>query len=127
MKNSRFHFKGTRLLFSAAIAIHAVNASGKRVAPKPVVPVIYKGIEYSAHGDGKLGAVVATDLSRGKQLWRVPIFRIHTHWWKSEEDNQWVFIGALELVGSAIVVTNEPMHCYRLDLSTRRVKNEPCA
>jgi hypothetical protein len=99
---------------------------GKRVPPKPVSSVVYGGIEYSSQGDGRAGWVAATDVASGKELWTVRVFRIHTHWWKGEEDCQWVFISGLKLDRNALLIEDERSRCYRLDLSTKRVKTEPC-
>jgi hypothetical protein len=117
----------TKLLVVVAISFFALplGLSGKRVPPKPVSPVVYNGVEYSARGDGKIGYVAATDITTGKQLWTVEVFRIHTHFWK-EEDNQWIFISDLQLVQGALLVKDERSHCYRLDLASRRVRREPC-
>jgi hypothetical protein len=111
------------LLFVLAIPL---GLWAKRVPPKPVSPVVYDGTKYSAGGDGKVGWVVATDISSSKQLWTVKIFRVYTHFWKGEEDNQWVFISDLMLVQNAILVKDEKSRCYRLDLATRHVKKERC-
>jgi hypothetical protein len=99
---------------------------GKRLPPKPVSPVTYGGIEYSSQGDGKVGWIAATDVASGKQLWTARVFRIHTHWWKGEEDNQWIFISDLKLDSNALLIRDERSRCYRLDLSAKRVKAEPC-
>jgi hypothetical protein len=103
-----------------------LGLSGKRVPPKPVSPIVSDGVEYSAHGDGKTGYIVATDVATGNELWRIRVFRIHTYLWKGEEDNQWVFISDLQLVQNALLIRNEKSHCYRLDLVTRHVKKERC-
>ena len=87
---------------------------GKRVPPNPVSPVIYSGIEYSARGDGKIGCVAATEIATGKQLWAVPVFKIHPHWWKGEEDNQWIFISGLWLDQNGLTIKDERSRCYVL-------------
>jgi hypothetical protein len=99
---------------------------GKRLPPKPVSPVTHDGFEYSVGGDGKVGFIVATDIAGGKELWTLRVFRIHTHWWKGEEDSQWVFISDLKLDKNALLIRDERSRCYHLDLSTKRVKPEPC-
>jgi len=79
----------------------------KRLAAPTVSPVIYDGTEYSAHGDGKLAWVAATDIASGKELWKANIFRVNPHFWKGDEDNQWVFIFNLQLVQNNILATDE--------------------
>jgi hypothetical protein len=37
--------------------LFSLDLPGKRVPPKPVTPVTYNGIEYSAGGDGKAGFI----------------------------------------------------------------------
>ncbi len=58
-----------------------------RILPKPVIPVVENGVQYSSTGDGKTAYVVATEVSTGKQLWKAAIFRVHPRIWKGEEDN----------------------------------------
>jgi hypothetical protein len=99
---------------------------GKRVPPKPVTPVVYNGIEYSAGGDGKVGSITAAEIATGKQLWTVQLFRVHIYFWKGEEDNQWVCISALRLNQNALLIKDERSHCYRLGLATKLVKSERC-
>jgi len=101
-------------------------AWGKRIPPKPVTPVVFNDVEYSAGGDGKVGWIVATDTTTKSELWTAKVFRIHTHWWKGEEDNQWVFISYLKLEPNALFIKDERSRCYRLDLNTRRVKRDYC-
>ena len=99
---------------------------GKRVPPNPVSPVIYSGIEYSARGDGKIGCIAASEIATGKQLWAVPVFRVHPHWWKGEEDNQWIFISGLWLDQNGLTIKDERSRCYVLDLSNKRVRRNRC-
>jgi len=94
--------------------------------PKPVPPIVHEGVQYSASGDGKTGFVVATDISTGKEFWRVKIFRVHPHWWKGEEDNQWVYISSLRLAENTLLIGNEKGQCFLLDLRTKHVKRESC-
>jgi|HubBroStandDraft_1064217.scaffolds.fasta_scaffold510346_2 hypothetical protein len=104
----------------------ALNSSAKRVAPRPVHPVVCDGIEYSATGDGKSGYVVAKELPTGNKLWIVRVFKIHTHWWNGEEDNQWVFISDMKLAENALLIRDERARCYRLDFANRRIRKERC-
>jgi hypothetical protein len=97
----------------------------KRVAPKPVSPVVHAGVTYSAAGDGRGGYVVATESSTGKELWRRKVFTVHIKFW-IEEDNQWVFITDLKLDANALLIRDEKSRCNRLDLNKKRVKKESC-
>jgi hypothetical protein len=108
-----------------ALAIVPLS-SAKRVPPPKVKPVLSGGVEYSAHGDGTRAWVAATDVATHKELWTAKVFRIHTHWWKGEEDNQWVYISDLKLEPNALFIKDERERCYSLDLSTRHVKREHC-
>lgn len=101
-------------------------SSAKRVPPPKVNPVQSGSVEYSAQGDGTHAWVVATDVVTRKELWRVQVFHIHTHWWKGEEDNQWVYISDLKMEPNALLVKDERESCYSLDLNTRHVKREHC-
>jgi len=55
--------------------------SAIRVPPPTVSPVVSEGIAYSAHGDGQTGYVIASDVTTGKELWKVKIFHIHIKPW----------------------------------------------
>ncbi|HTM90118.1 MAG TPA: hypothetical protein VL155_18075 [Terriglobales bacterium] len=77
-------------LVYAVFAMVAVAAAAKRVNPKPVTPVVADGVRYSAAGDGRNQYVVATDVSTGRESWRVKIFHTRIKFW-IEEDVQWVF------------------------------------
>jgi hypothetical protein len=101
------------------------NLSAKRVAPAPVSPVVNGNVKYSAQGDGRTGLVVASEVTTGKELWRVEISRIHLKP-LLEEDNQWVFINDLKLLDGALLVRDERSRCYRVDLATRHVRKENC-
>lgn len=102
-----------------------LNLSAKRGAATPVNPVVRGNIRYSAQGDGRIGYVIASEVTTGKELWRVEIFRIHIKPW-IEEDVQWVFISDLKLLDNALLVRDEKSRCYRLDLATRRVQKSLC-
>ena len=110
----------------ALFCIGCLQGFAKRIAPKPVPPVVHEGVQYSASGDGKIGIVVATDVPTGKELWRGKIFRGHPHWWRGGEDNQWVFISSLRLGENTLVIGNGKGQCFLLDLRTKRVKRESC-
>ena len=90
------------LLFVALII--PLLAWGKRVAPPVVRPVVLNGVEYSAHGDGERGWITATEINTHKELWIAKVFRIHTHWWKGEIDNQWIHVSYLELEQNALAI-----------------------
>ena len=104
----------------------SIGVAGKRVPPKPVPPIVANGVQYSAGGDGKNSYVVATDRITGRQLWAVKVFHTRTHWWRGEEDNQWLFINDMKLVGPVLVVRDEKNRCYAIYVKTRRVKKHPC-
>jgi outer membrane protein assembly factor BamB len=111
----------------ACVALVLITATGmaKRVPPKPVSPVISNGIRYSAAGDGIDQYVVAEDASTGKVLWKKKVFHTHINF-RLEEDNQWVFITDLKLVGNCLLVKDEDSRCYSVDLAGRHVKRRKC-
>jgi|SRR5579872_1091674 len=109
------------------LASLSVFALAKRVAPRPVPPVISDGIRYSVEGDGRNQFVVAADVSTaGHELWRVKVFHNHIKFWQ-EEDVQWVFITDLKLVGNSLVMRDERLRCYSIDLMTKQVKKQQCS
>ena len=100
--------------------------SGKRPAPKPIKPVIVNGITYSAVGDGNAGYVVASETSSGRELWRVRVFKVHIKFW-IEEDVQWVYITDLRISGNELLIRDEKVRCYGLDLIKRKSKQIACS
>jgi hypothetical protein len=109
------------LLFSLLLSANFVSA--KRAAAKPVPPVIYKGITYSApNNSGLINYVLASD-STGKELFRIKIFDM-TIDPKLEEDVQWVFITGLSISGGSLLVEDEKGRCYVVNLDTKAVKRK---
>lgn len=108
-----------------AVLVFPIGMLAKRLPPKPVSPVVYNGVEYSAQGDGRAASVVATDVATRKQLWTVEVFRTRINP-LLEEDVQWVFISDLRMVGGALLVKDEKSRCYRLDLATKRIRKDRC-
>jgi hypothetical protein len=98
----------------------------KRLPPPNVKPVLSDGVEYSAHGDGTHAWVAATEIATRKELWTAKVFHIHTHWWKGEEDNQWVYISDLKFETNVLFIRDERERCYFLNLSTKKVEREHC-
>jgi hypothetical protein len=110
------------LLCLSLTAMIASEAWAKRAAPKPVTPVVYKGVEYVASNkDGRKGKIEARDEKTGKKLWDIVIYttKIDPN---LEEDVQWVFITGLSLHGNSLLVTNEKGDQYNLNLKTKTVE-----
>jgi hypothetical protein len=116
----------SRCLVLLIVLAIAPLSMAKRVAAPVVNPVVLNGVEYSAHGDGKLAWISATEIATQKELWTAKVFRIHTHWWKGEECNQWIYIFYLKLEQNTLFIKDERSRCYRLDLNTRHVHREHC-
>jgi len=115
------------ILFAILIlCFFEICATAKRVTPKEVPPVVASGIKYSAHGDGRDSYVVADDEASGKMLWKVKVFHARIKFWRGEEDNQWLFISDLKLVGKSLLVRDEKNRCYSIYLNTKRVKKAHC-
>ena len=106
-------------------AVLGVSGIAKRVAPKPVPPVIADGVSYSAEGDGKDSFITATDQQSGRVLWRTKIFHNRIYRWK-EEDNQWLFISDLMLNGGNLLARDEKNRCYLVDIKTHHVRKRSC-
>jgi hypothetical protein len=96
--------------------------SAKRLRPKPVAPVVSKGVEYSADGDGIDAYVVATDIATGKEIWKVRVFHTFTKP-QTEQDVQYVFITHLTLANKALLVRDERARCYEIGLRKHNVKD----
>jgi hypothetical protein len=115
----------TLVLLAIALALAKGNVSAKRMGPKPVAPVVYEGVEYSAHGDGRDAYIVATSVETKKELWKVRVFhtRIKPH---LEEDVQWVFITHLKIEGESLLVRDEKARCYSVGLARHEAKRVEC-
>lgn len=112
------------LRFLCLLLIIPLVLSAKRAAPEPVSPVVRNGVRYSAPNDnGRVGHVVASDDQSGKTLWDITIFEVQIDP-KLEEDVKWVFITDLKLVGNALRIEDEKSRCYKVDLTTKKVKRQ---
>jgi hypothetical protein len=104
---SRFLSRPTRRTFSVLVFLSVLittAASAKRIAPKPVPPIIRDGVLYSAPNDnGRIEYVSASDAKTRKKLWDIKIYEpiIDPN---LEEDVQWVFITDLRLAGHFLLV-----------------------
>ena len=100
----------------------AGEAWAKRMDPKPVTPVVHKGVKYVALLEhGREGKIEARDEKSGKKLWDAVIYTVKIDP-NLEEDVQWVFITALEIKDNRLLVTNEKNDQYTLDLKTKTVE-----
>jgi hypothetical protein len=107
------------LILALALSVPLLRA--KRVPPKAVAPVVYRGTTYSApNDDGRVGYILASD-SDGKRLFQIHIFDTEIDP-KLEEDVQWVFITKLKLTGNSLVVRDEKSRCYTVNLDAKSVK-----
>ena len=100
------------------------SADAKRAYPKPVLPVIYDGIEYRIpSGRGNMGFVEAIDKTTNQQLWNTRVYRV----WiipGFEEDCQWVFINDMRVQNGRLRITNEEGKVFRLDLKSGQVEGD---
>lgn len=103
-------------------------AHAKRMAPKPVTPVIAEGVRYTAPNDrGRACYVEAWDVATGKRLWEQVVCTVRIDP-QLEEDVQWSFITSLAIEGGSLVIRTERSDTYLLDLKTRTVtRREPAA
>ena len=99
-----------------------VPVLAKRSAPVAVAPIEIKGVQYSAPHDA-MAFVVATDVSSGKELWRVRIYEVRVNA-NLERDVQDVFIASLAEKDGSLLITNERCEKYALDLQTRKVTRQ---
>ena|SRR5215469_9021429 len=116
-------FRFRTVLFSAAISFATVAAIAKIPPQKPVSPVESNGVRYSAE-DAEY--VTATDITTGKQLWRVRVFHTHIKPWL-EPDVQFVFIKELKSVDGSVYVRDGKARCYSIDVKDHRVHNAACS
>jgi hypothetical protein len=109
------------LAIALVLLVSPLGLFAKRAQPNPVTPIVENSVRYSAQGSGQKQFVVATEISTGKELWRVEIFHIH---YKPglERDVQDVYIKELKRARGGRLIKDERSRCYFLDLSTRKVR-----
>jgi len=113
--------RAAALLLSLLLSVE--SASAKRDTPKPVIPVVYKGITYSAPNHARVTNYVYAADSTGKELFRIKVFEMPIDP-NLEEDVQWTFITELTLTGSSLRVKDEKGRCYVINLDTKAVKRK---
>lgn len=113
-------------LMFAVISFATAVATAKIPPMKPVAPVESNGVRYSAVQDGTGPYVVADDITTGKQLWRVRVFRSHIKPW-IEADVQSIFIKELKLGEGSLFVRDGKDRCYAVNVRYHRVRKAVCS
>jgi outer membrane protein assembly factor BamB len=112
----------TLIAFVAMTFLCPASAFGKRRVPRPVLPIVWQGVEYRAPLDVEhMGHVQAFELRSHRKLWETKVY----HVWiipLLEEDVQWVFVSGMQVHGGKLLVQNENGKTYRLDLKTGRIE-----
>jgi hypothetical protein len=122
MKTEIFRLRISTFLVLFACTCLAITTQAKRVAPKPVPPVVSAGIEYSAPLD-RMGFVVATWIQTKREIWSRQVYAVkHEYKLGLELDVQDVFIIDLRLEGGKLKVKNERGGEFELDPETLEVK-----
>lgn len=109
-------------LLTVAISLTTTTAIAKIPPQKPVPPVESNGVKYAVEN---AEYVVATEITTGKQLWRVRVFHTHINPWL-EPDVQIVFIKELKLVGGSLFVRDGKARCYAVKVRDHRVRKTAC-
>ncbi len=94
-------------------------ALAKRGAPAKVNSVRLGGTEYRAPRD-QIGCIEALDTLSGRLIWRRQIYVVKYNT-NLERDVQDVFVKAMKIKDSTLVVVNERKSEYILDLKTLEV------
>src|SRR4051794_33333690 len=120
----KFYMSCLRMVPAALCLILTVvivrDSSAKRVAPKPVSPVIHNGVKYVAGNENGFEArIEAWNQKTGEKLWDVVIYTIKPKP-DLEEDVQWVFITRMEIRDNALLVINEKNRQFTIDLKSRK-------
>ncbi|WP_372367101.1 hypothetical protein [Candidatus Uabimicrobium sp. HlEnr_7] len=91
----------------------------KIVPPKPVVPIVHNGIEYSAPHN-HMGCIYAKDVETKRVVWwkQVYVVKYNIH---LERDVQYVFITSIKIDGIHLIVTNSRNKTYKLNINTFEV------
>lgn len=99
--------------------------SAKRLPPVKVDPVVHEGIRYVApNDDGRRSYIEAWNAVTNKKLWELTLFtnRIDPN---LEEDVQWVFIKALNILDGRLMLTSERGKTYQVDVNTKEITQSP--
>ena len=111
--------RNSLIIFAMLISLTATLTS-KRVAYKPVAPVISNGIRYEAP-PFPLGVLIAVDDKSRKELWRIHVY--HVKIIKGlERDVQWRHVKKMSLKGDILTVINEKDFVYEVNIKTKQVK-----
>jgi hypothetical protein len=110
-------------LLACVVFVLPIPSLAKRAKPKPVTPVVYAGIRYSAEGNGVDEYVVASDASSGKPLWTVRVAH-NDHDPNTEQDVQDVYVSDLKAIKGVLLVRDEKSRCYSIDIATKRVNKQ---
>ena len=112
---------------SFLILMMSTMVYSERLAPKPVKPLVYKGVKYEAIKWGKRrdlgqngGHIEAFNAKTGKSLWILKIYNVYyPH--GLEEDVSDTFITSMKIKNGYLIVTNEKKAVYKVNLKTRKV------
>ena len=100
----------------------AADVSAKRMRAPDVTPVVHEGIRYIApNDDGRRAYVQAWDTVTTNKLWEVTVFMNRINPMK-EKDVQWIFIKRLQIENGKLVVTDEGVRQFVVDLKTKKVE-----
>jgi len=125
---AEWHRRPGAALFALSVAAIVLNANttwGRRVAPKPVAPLVYDGVRYEApHFNNPCqqngGCIVAFDNATGAQLWYARVY-CTVYEPNLESDVQDVFITSMAADAGQLEITNEKGLRVVVDLGTRQV------
>jgi hypothetical protein len=106
------------VLTIVAIFFFPLSTFAKRLAPKPVPPVVWNGVEYRTRD---MNFVEAINVASKQRLWRTKVYFV---WYMplTETDVQDIFITSLSVQNGKLLVTNEAGKSYWLNLNTGHVE-----
>ena len=111
---------------SMVILMISIMSYPKRMAPKPVKPVIYQGIKYQAIHWGKSrgfkqngGYIEAFKVSTGKRLWVLKVY--HIQYGRLTGDAYDNFITKMWIKNGYLYIENEKDDTYKINLKTHEV------
>ena len=96
-------------------------SEAKRVPPKNVRPMVYKGIKFIAPGMGKMGYVEARDIETNKKIWEKKVYNVIYNP-LLEGDVQDIFISSLSIEDGKLAVVNEKGKKYIIDIPKNILK-----
>ena len=90
------------------------------IPSKPIPPIIFGDIQYSAPND-RIGCIEAKSIKTGITYWWKQVYIVKFDV-KLEEDVQWCFINKITIKDNNLTIVNDLNYIYELNLESLAIK-----